>query len=94
MDRRPLRLVYGLDVDGHNLCAAALQLEGPEAVEGADVQRPALHPLGQHPPGRGPQVDVPRSDQPGRQLDAVVPDRVRGDRRAQIGGGSHAGARG
>src|SRR5205823_5639981 len=39
VERRPLRCVDGLDVHRHGLRSAALELEGPEAVEGADVER-------------------------------------------------------
>ncbi len=69
--------------------AAPLELEREEAVRGADVQAALAADLRPRQPlDDRPQVEQPGCDNPGRDLDRVVPARDRGDRSARFCTGS------
>ena len=73
--RRPVELALVVEVEGDHIGAAALHLECPEPVPGADVERAhPVHALGQ-PVARdvGAQVEPAGRRPPRPELDRVVP---------------------
>ncbi len=84
---RPLVRRDPLGVDRDDLGAAPLHLERPEAVEGADVERAQAGEVAREDAfGRLAQVDLAGGDDAGRELDRVVPGRVRAQGIARLGG--------
>src|SRR5438309_974322 len=81
MDRRPLRLVDACNVGRDDLCATPLELECPEPVERAYIERSQPPELtGEQLRGDAPEVDVSRRQDSRSQLERVVPVRVGGHR--------------
>ena len=72
---RPVGVDDRLQVRRRHLGAALFHLEGPEAVEGADVEHlHAAHVVGQHLRRRLAHVDVAGRDDARGELDRVVPE--------------------
>jgi hypothetical protein len=81
VDGGPLGGLERGHIDRDHLRAAALHLEGPEAVECADVERAPAREVGREDlRGGRAEVDPPRRHHVRCELDRVVPARVGGDR--------------
>jgi hypothetical protein len=86
---RPVPTIGVVDVDRHDLGgAAALHLESPEAVPRAHVEAAlALQRLGQGDDRhRRAQIEPAGSDDAGRELEDVVPGKLRGASGEVLGG--------
>jgi hypothetical protein len=85
VERRPLGGLERGHIGRHDLSPAPLHLERPEAVEGADVDRPLPRQVaGKHLRGGGAEVDVAGGDHARRELDRVVPAGIGGDRLGEV----------